>query len=437
MKLRALILALGLLATLPSLPARACNDPHLDPSDADAKLQRGYDLDRQGQYTDAEKLFKQVLTSYPQNRKAQYFLANTLWQDNRLAASRREWELLYREQSDDQYGIDANDWLKNYGKNAPGAIVSTLVTGTPGFADGLFARARFNHPTSLALAPDGTLYVADTGNHRIRVVSTDGEVSTLVGGNPAGYADGPIAKARLGAPHGLAIDPAHNVYFLDGNRIRFVTRTGLVGTLAGDTEAASRDGDWRTARFDHPTAIAVNDHGVVYVAEGKLPAIRVVAPDGTTQLLAGGSASGFADGTGAAAEFAGITDLKLLPNGDLLVLDAGNGRLREVTPKGVVTTLSQCPEHGFNDGGLERANFGRLAGAAVDADGRIFLADSGNHAVRMADDGWVTTLAGGAGTGAADGEGLDARFRTPDALAVRGPWLYVLDGNALRKIHLE
>ncbi|HEY9724037.1 MAG TPA: tetratricopeptide repeat protein, partial [Oscillatoriaceae cyanobacterium] len=401
MKLRALILALGLLATMPLVPAWACNDPHADASEADATLQQGYDLDKQGAYGDAEKVFQKVLSSFPQNRKAQYFLANTLWQDNRLADARREWELLYREQSDDEYGIDASDWLKDYGKEAPGATVETLMAATAGFADGVFAQARFKDPTSIAVGPGDTLYVADTGNHRLRRISPDGTVSTLVGGNAPGYADGPIAKARLTAPRGLAIDPVQNVYFLDENRVRFVTRYGLVGTLAGAAEAASRDGDWQTARFDHPTAIAVDKKGNVYVAEGKVPAIRVISPNGDTHLLAGGQSKGYADGQGEAAEFAGITDLEWLPDGNLLVLDAGNARLRELTPKGEVSTLSHCPEHGFTDGALARANFGLLAGAAVDPDGRIFLADAGNHAVRMAAQGWVTTLAGGEAAGAA------------------------------------
>ena len=132
-------------------------------------------------------------------------------------------------------------------KISPEGNVTTLAGGSEGFADGAGASASFNTPSAIALGPDGNLYVADTANNRIRKITPDGQVSTVTGDGNAGYVDGPAAKAQFNGPMGLAVSGGGDIYVADtyNDVIRMITTEGQVTTIAGGATPGYADGEQR------------------------------------------------------------------------------------------------------------------------------------------------------------------------------------------------
>jgi len=192
-----------------------------------------------------------------------------------------------------------------------------------------------------------------------------------------------------------------------------------VQPLAGDGHVGWRDGAAAQAQFADPYGLALDPHGMLYVSDGgDSDRIRTLRPDGTVATLAGG-VEGFQDGQGAAARFDTPSGLALDATGNLYVADTGNHAIRKVTPDGVVTTLAGSGKPGWRDGPGAQALFDGPMGLAIDAAGRVIVADAYNDRIRaIAPDGQVTTLAGGASPGDVDGPGAQARFDTPCAVLV-------------------
>ncbi len=220
-----------------------------------------------------------------------------------------------------------------------------------------------------------------------------------------------------------------------------VTRFGWQGQLslaAGDGVRGLRDGAGLQARFDDPWGVVVMDDGTRYVADaGDNNRIRRIAPDGTVSTLAGGS-EGYADGTGAAAAFHTPSALARDAEGNLYVADTGNHAIRKVTPQGVVTTLAGMGEAGFRDGAAAQAQFNGPIGVAVDGAGRVYVADTYNDRIRVISrEGQVSTLAGGDRPGFVDGTAGEARFDTPTGIVVDATgvaWVADLRNDAIRRI---
>ncbi|MDB5101712.1 MAG: hypothetical protein JWM80_6133, partial [Cyanobacteria bacterium RYN_339] len=301
-------------------------------------------------------------------------------------------------------------------------IVSTLAgTGTAGFADGAGATAQFNNPGGVAVDTAGNAYVADQDNHRVRKVTATGVVSTLAGSGTAGFADGAGATARFISPFGVAVDTGGNVYVADFDlhRIRKVTPAGLVSTLAGSGTQGYADGAGATARFSTPTGLAVDINGNVYVAEVGNNRIRKVTSAGVVSTLAGDGTIGFADGAGATAKFAFPIGVAVDLGGNVYVADSANHRIRKVTSAGVVSTVAGSGIAGFADGAGATARFSNPYGVAVDTGGNIYVADKGNHRIRkVTSAGVVSTLSGDGTNGFADGASATARFSFPSGVTV-------------------
>jgi sugar lactone lactonase YvrE len=212
--------------------------------------------------------------------------------------------------------------------------VATLAGAiVPGFADGSIADARFNQPANVAVDANGNVFVADAGNHAIRRITRAGMVSTLAGSGIAGSADGTGAAASFDTPSGLAIDATGNVYVADrGNhRIRVITPAGVVGTLAGSGVAGATDGEGSAATFNLPTDIDLDLAGNAYVADSGNNKIRLVAADGTVSTLAG-SVAGGENGRAETATFRDPAGITLGANGSLYVADDSYNVPREVIP---------------------------------------------------------------------------------------------------------
>lgn len=262
--------------------------------------------------------------------------------------------------------------------DSAGTISVFAGTGEPGYADGPSVTAQFNAPLDIAPDGAGAFYVADFGNSRIRRISTDGTVSTFAGSGQQGHADGPAAAAQFEGPQALAVDGNGNVYVaeLQGNRIRRITPDGTVSTLAGSGTAGYRDGPGAQAQFRVPEALAVDAAGRVYVADGGNNRIRVIAPDGTVSTLAGSGNAGLADGPASTAEFRHPSGIAVNEAGIVYVGDWLNGRICELRPDGNVYTLAgSIASAGTADGPALDAII-MPARIALDEAGDIYFWDS-------------------------------------------------------------
>jgi hypothetical protein len=213
--------------------------------------------------------------------------------------------------------------------------------GQYGDVDGVGSQARFGEPIGGAMAVDaqGNVYVSDTGNNKIRKVTRAGVVSTFAGSGEAGSEDGSGQDATFDLPVGLALDREGNLLVSDaGNKIRKVTHAGVVSTLAGSGEAGSEDGSGHDATFDEPIGLALDREGNVYVADAGNNKIHKVTPAGVVSTLAGSGARGSEDGMGTTATFDSPESLDVDVDGCVYVADTGNCKIRKVTPTGMVST---------------------------------------------------------------------------------------------------
>ncbi|WP_267476913.1 NHL repeat-containing protein [Xanthomonas arboricola] len=263
-------------------------------------------------------------------------------------------------------------------------------SGVRGAVDGRAANARFADPYGLAIGPHGALYIADGGdNNRIRRLLDNGSVQTVAGGQE-GFADGVDAAAEFNTPSGIAFDTAGNLYIADtGNHaIRKRTPQGMVTTLAGDGSAGFRDGAAAQARFNGPIGVAVDAQGRVYVADTYNDRIRVIAPDGQVSTLAGGALPGMADGVGDQARFDTPTDLKVDAHGVVWVADMRNDAIRRIAPDGSVSTLI-----GGDPADLSPL-LHRPMTLALTHDGVLYVGDASGRVLQVTRAGHVVTMSG-------------------------------------------
>ncbi len=294
--------------------------------------------------------------------------------------------------------------------------VNTLAGSTQGFLDGTGYTAKFDHPIGLASDSFGNIYVADAWNHKIRKITQAGLVITLAG-STQGFADGIGTAAQFNYPQGVATDASDNIYVADSgnNKIRKITPTGVVSTLAGSDLQGFADGIGASAQFFLPIGVATDALGNVYVADQFNNKIRKISQTGVVTTLAG-STQGFADGTGTAAQFNNPIGIATDISGNVYVGDIINYKIRKITPAGVVSTLAGSTQ-GFADGIGTVAQFYYPFGVATDAVGNVYVADNNNNKIRkISSTGVVTTLAGST-QGFADGTGTTAQFSNPQGVA--------------------
>ncbi|MCA1558148.1 MAG: gluconolaconase, partial [Acidobacteria bacterium] len=257
-----------------------------------------------------------------------------------------------------------------------------VAGGEEGFQDGQGASARFNTPSAIAFDAHDNLYVADTGNNAIRKVAPDGTVTTIAGGGSAGYAgfqDGLAKDARFNGPVGVALDALGNVYVADtyNDRIRLITTYGQVTTIAGGGASPGySDGPALSASFDTPCGIVVSQGGELYVADTGNNAIRKITRDGTVKTLA--SAAPLADKQ--SLLFAPV-GMAVTHDGVLYATGNDRGRITQIWPDGSVLALAGAGS-GFADGEGQSARFNSPTGIAADNRGALYVADSANYLVR-------------------------------------------------------
>lgn len=268
----------------------------------------------------------------------------------------------------------------------PGGQLTTIAgTGTAGYGDAKDPlQAQFNMPSGLAIH-NSNLYVADNGNHCIRRISLgDGAVYTLAGFPQPGFADGPGPQAQFNGPIGLAVDSQGNLYVGDANnsRIRRISTTVNVSTIAGNGQNGFADGNGVAAQFNGLAGLAMSPTDILYVADVLNHRIRRIDGQGTVTTLAGNGTGAFVNGTGTAARFNNPYGVSCDPLGNIYVADLTNHSIRRVTPRGVVTTVAGNGTAGLAEGTGMAARFNQPTDITVVPNGDLYIADYGNQRVR-------------------------------------------------------
>jgi sugar lactone lactonase YvrE len=348
-------------------------------------------------------------------------------------------------------------------KISTGGVIGTFAgTGKNGFSGdgGPASNAQLNGPTGLAFDAAGNLYVADTGNSCIRMISTDGTIVTVAGTNALDYGGdgGPAVQAFLNQPEGVAVDLSGNLYIADtmNNVIRKVAPGGTITTFAGTgfPGSAGDNGPAASANLFLPTDVAVDRSGVVYIAD--LGAVRIrkvaqgiittVAGNSTTDQLPQDGAPALAvrigGPTGVAVDAGGAVYFTAGSIGSGSGLDAGDFKIWKVTPDGFFSTVAGNGYNSFSgDGGpAAQAQIDTPAGVALDAAGNLYFADPVGNRVRMiATDGTIATVAGTgvAGFAGEQGPATAALLTQPMGVAVSPDGhLFIADtgNNRIREV---
>lgn len=323
-----------------------------------------------------------------------------------------------------------------------GRIAAVAGGGTQDPGDGGAATdATLHYPGGIALDPTtGDLLVADTYDNRIRKVSTNGIILTIVGGWIGDNL--PATNANLFSPRGIAVSAAGDVLIADvrNNRIRQVDINGVITTLAGGGTISPGDGLWATnAALDWPMDVAVSSSGDVFIAESPKGVVRKVDTKGIITTVAGSWSQGFFGDGGSAikARLTLPTDVFANPKGELWISDIANGRVRKVDTNGVISTVAGngILQYFGDNGPAISASLNAPVGITMDVAGNLFIADRANHRIRKVDpSGLITTVAGG-GNGGDGNAAITAELTSPEAITLNrfGDLLFT-DGNRIRQV---
>ena len=232
-----------------------------------------------------------------------------------------------------KYKDEASGTIKTIASRRSTTTTVTTLAGSivSGSADGTGTAAQLNFPWGVAFDSSGTLYVADAWNDRIRKITPAGVVTTLAGSGVSGSTDGTGTAARFATPNGVAVDSSGTVYVADSgnNRIRKITPTGVVTTLAG-SGIGYTDGTGTAAKLAFARNLTVDSSGTVYVADSGNSRIRKITPTGVVTTLAGSGISSFADGIAKDAQFKNPNGIAVDLSGTVYVADSANNRIRKI-----------------------------------------------------------------------------------------------------------
>jgi sugar lactone lactonase YvrE len=333
---------------------------------------------------------------------------------------------------------------------AAGTVFTFAGNGNQGFVDATGTSAEFGSPKAITVDKLGNVYVVDGLNYAIRVITPEGVVSTLAGNGTSGYVDGQGTSAEFEAPQGIAVDESGNVYVSEGNldnnqRIRKITPSGYVTTLAGTGVKGFLNSTFGLAEFYGPGPMAFDQSGFLYVGDMINERIRKLEGEGALSLVttfAGNGKQGDVNGPASSAEFNIPGGIAFDPSGNLYVADTYNFSIRKITPSGTVSAFAGNKNNsGYLNGTGTGAEFLNPVAIASDSLGNLYVSEGSiNNCIRkITPAGVVTTLTGTQAAGFADGTLGTAIFNNPAAIAI-GPKgnLFVADAwnYRIRKIIL-
>ena len=340
-------------------------------------------------------------------------------------------------------------------------IINTVAGGGnaqgPDYGDGGLATAAMLHdPVGLFVTASGDLYIADDDQNRVRVV-VGGIITNVAGTGNYGYGGdgGPAGNATLSSPGGVVVDSAGNVFIADteNHRLRMVQQaTGNISTVAGtgSTGFSGDGGPATAATLERPCGLAIDANDNLYIADGDNWRVRVIdKATGNINTKAGNGSGAFAGDGGAAtaASFRIPSGLALDGAGNLYVADQGNHRLRKIDPNGTISTVAgDGTDDATGDGGpAASAAIGWPEAVCVDQSGNIYIVDNDNDVVRKiaASNGTITTIAGGGSNQAAGtpapgdgGPAASAYLDSPRAVAADGNGnLFIREDRFVRKVN--
>ncbi len=290
--------------------------------------------------------------------------------------------------------------------------------------------AILTNPLGVAVDVRGDLFIADSGNDVVREVDTYGVITTIAGNRVAGYSgDGGLAtNASLHTPSGVAVDVSGNLFIADSYNtvIREVDTNGIITTVAGGGASQPGDGGLATnASLAFPSGVVVDGNGNLFIADAGSEVIRKVSANAVITTVAGNGTNSYTGDGGPAtnASLASPSGMAVDVSGNLFIADFGNNVIREVGTNGIITTMAGNEVYGYSgDGGpATNASLASPSGVAVDANGNLFIADSGNNVIREVDiNGTITTMSGNgvAGYSGDGGAATNAELWNPVGVAV-------------------
>ncbi len=294
-----------------------------------------------------------------------------------------------------------------------------------------FAATGFDEPFGIAVDTAGNVIVADDFHDQIKMVTPAGVVTTVAGSGTGGFMNGPAGTAEFLDPPSVAVDPMDNILVGDAfnYKIREIS-SGTVSTLAGTT-SGHMDGSVATAQFFSPDFLTVDAADNVFICDAHY--IREVS---------GGNVSTLYDGHTYSSTIVAFTSIALKSADTLILLDDLGANVFQLTPSGTFTVLAGTGSAGYYDAPAASAQFSSATGLAVDANGNILVADEANQRIRMISPaGMVSTIAGSGTAADVDGNGTAASFNNPHGIAIdkKSGTIYVLEPttNRIRKITVE
>ena len=349
-----------------------------------------------------------------------------------------------------------------------GTSLAVAGTGVIGYSgdNGPATSAAFFNPFGISVDAIGNLYIADSGNYRVRMLSTSGIISTVAGNGKVALSgdNGPATSAQLLNPNGVTLDAGGNLYIADtwNNVIRKVTSNGIISTIAGFATGGSGangfvgqngyggdNGPANLARLSGPVSVAVDSAGVIYFTDQGNHCIRKVGLSGIINAVAGicgtyGNSYFGDNGPATAAALNLPGGIAFDMGGNLYIADSGNNRVRKVGVNGVITTVAGNGVSAFNgDNGLAITAQLNPQGVAIDASGNLYIADGGNHRVRRVGvNGIITTVAGNgvAGYSGDNGPAISAQLNGPVSVKLDSSGnLYIADyyNERIRRVGID
>lgn len=326
-----------------------------------------------------------------------------------------------------------------------GVVTTFAGNGTGSYVNGTGTNATFQFPSGVTVNGSGTIYISDTWNHRIRLITPSGVVSLLAGSGTPAFGDGTGAGASFSYPAQIAVDINGNAYVADTNnqRIRRITLAGVVTTFAGNGTASSVDGTGGSATLNTPVGLTISkDNTLLFVTEANGNRVRqIVISTAVVTTVAGNGTSGATNGVGTNATFGFPIGVAPDPFGNLYVLDPVSHRIRKIEIATRVVSTFAGSSLGTANGIGTNAQFNYPSGVTCDENGNVYIAEADTPRIRkITPDGVVTTFAGSGTATSVDGTGTNATFSKPRGMFYyTDGFIYVVDevGHRIRRMNTK